>query len=135
MIPLYWSVAFVIGAAIPDFSGFVAVVAAACILPFTYVFPPLLHLSYNIRKNALLSDEGFDPGTGNIVLHDTGMKRLMRGFMAGNWYLNVWNIIYFLGSLATCGLGLWAAIENLIVIYAIPQLNAYGCTSPLDVSS
>lgn len=135
MIPVYWSVAFIIGAAIPDFSGFTAIVSAACILQFTYTFPPFLHLAYNIRRNALHSNEGFDPATGNVVLYDNGIKRLIRGFMAGNWYLNVWNIIYFLGSLVTAGLGLWAAVENLILIYAIPQLNAFGCTSPLDVSS
>lgn len=135
MIPVYWSVAFVIGAGIPDFSGFTAVVAAACILPFTYVFPPFLHLAYNIKKNALLPDEGFDPTTGNIVRQDAGMKRLMRGFMARNWYLNAWNVLYALGALATCGLGLWAAIENLILIYSVPEINAYGCKSPLDVSA
>lgn len=131
---MYWSVAFVIGAAIPDFSGFTAIVSAVCILQFTYTFPPFLHLLFNIKKNALRSGEGFDPATGNIVLHDTGVRRMRRGFMAGNWYLNVWNIIYFLGALATAGLGIWAAVKNLIVVYAIPELNALGCTSPLDVS-
>ena len=131
---MYWSVAFVIGAAIPDFSGFTAVVSAVCTLQFTYTFPPFLHLLFNIKKNALRSGEGFDPATGNIVLHDTGIRRMSRGFMAGNWYLNVWNIIYFLGALATAGLGIWAAVENLIVVYAIPELNAFGCKSPLDVS-
>lgn len=55
--------------------------------------------------------------------------------MAGNWYLNVWNVLYFLGALATAGLGIWAAVENLILIYAEPQLNAFGCHSPLDVAS
>ena len=82
----------------------------------------------------MLPGEGFDPATGEVTLTDSGMKRMMRGFMAKNWYLNVWNIIYCLGALATCALGMWAAIENLILIYAIPQLNAFGCTSPLDVS-
>lgn len=134
IIPVYWSIAYVIGAAIPDFSGFTAIVSAVCILQFTYTFPPILHLMYNIKKNALRSGEGFDPTTGNVVLYDTGVKRLMRGFMAGNWYLNVWNVIYFFGALATAGLGIWAAVKNLIVIYSIPQLNAYGCTSPLDVT-
>ena len=55
--------------------------------------------------------------------------------MAGDWYMNVWNVLYLGGALATCGLGTWAAVENLILIYALPQLNAYGCTSPLDVSA
>ena len=134
IIPIYWSVAFVIGAAIPAFSGFTAVVSAVCIVQFTYTFPPMLHLAFNIKKNALRSSEGFDPATGQVTLHDTGFKRVMRGFMAGNWYLNVWNVIYLLGALATAGLGIWAAVENMIVIYAEPQINAFGCTSPLDTT-
>ncbi|KAL9135490.1 MAG: hypothetical protein Q9175_003329 [Cornicularia normoerica] len=135
VIPIYWSIAFIIGAAIPDFSGFTAIVSAVCIVQFTYTFPPFLHLAFNIKKNALRDGEGFDPVTGQVSLQDRGVKRLMRGFMAGDWYLNVWNVIYFLGALATAGLGIWAAVENLILIYAQPQLNAFGCHSPLDVSA
>jgi len=26
-------------------------------------------------------------------------------------------------------------VENLILIYAVPELNAFGCTSPLDASA
>jgi len=135
IIPIYWSIAFIIGAAIPDFSGFTSIVSAVCILQFTYTFPPMLHLAFSIKKNALRADEGYDPDTGAIVLHDTGIKRMLRGFMAGRWYLNIWNVLYFFGALATAGLGIWAACENLILIYAVPQLNAYSCKSPLDVSA
>ncbi|MCJ1247132.1 hypothetical protein MMC30_004343 [Trapelia coarctata] len=135
IIPIYWSIAFVIGAAIPDFSGFTAIVSAVCILQFTYTFPPFLHLAYNIKKNALRSDEGFDPATGTVTRLDTGIRRMVRGFMARSWYLNVFNVIYFLGGLATAGLGIWAAVENLILIYSVPELNALSCHSPLDVST
>jgi hypothetical protein len=135
LIPVYWSIAFIIGAAIPDFAGFTSIVSATCILQFTYTFPPFLHLAYNIRKNAIRADEGFDASTGQVIRHDSGIKRFVRGFMARNWYLNAWNILYFLGSLATAGLGIWSAVENLILIYAVPELNAFGCTSPLDASA
>ena len=135
IIPIYWSIAFIIGAAIPDFAGFTSIVSATCILQFTYTFPPFLHVAYNVRKNAIQPDEGFDPSTGEVTVHDSGLKRYIRGFFAKDWYLNVWNVLYFLGSLATAGLGIWAAVENLIAIYAEPQLNAFGCTSPLDVSA
>lgn len=134
-IPIYWSIAFVIGAAIPDFSGFTAIVAAFCILHFTYTIPPFLHLAYNIKKGALRPTEGFDPATGVVIRQDGGIKRLAWGFMSGTWYLNVWNVIYLLGGLVTAGLGIWAAVENLILIYSIPQLNAFSCHSPLDVSA
>ena len=138
IVPIYWSICYVIGAAIPDFSGFTAIVAATCILQFTYTFPPLLHLCYNIKKNALQPGEGFDPITGVVIRHDSGMRRWTRGFLSGGIWgvgLNIWNIIFLGGSLATAGLGIWSAVENLILIYAVPQLNAFGCHSPLDASA
>ena len=83
----------------------------------------------------MMGEESFDPATGETKRIDNGIKRAFRGFMGRLWYLNAWNVIYFLGSLATAGLGIWAAVENLILIYAEPQLDAYGCHSPLDVSA
>ena len=135
LIPIYWSVAYIIGAAIPDFAGFTGIVAAACILQFTYSFPPLLHLGYNIQKYAMQSEPGFDPATGNITAQDSGVKRWIRGFFGPRWYLNIFNLLYFLAAMALCGLGIYASAENLILAYSIPQLNAFGCTSPLDVTA
>lgn len=132
MIPIYWSVAFVIAAGIPDFSGLTGVVAAICILQFTYTFPPLLSIAYMIKKNAMQAGEGFDPTTGQIVKHDSGMKRMMRGFFARRWYQNIFNIIYMLGALALAGLGAYGAIENLIAAFASGSVNSFVCHSPLD---
>jgi hypothetical protein len=89
LIPIYWSIAFVIGAAISDFFGFTAIVAAFCILHFTYTIPPFLHLAYKVKKGALRPTEGVDPATGVVARQDGGIKRLVRGFMSGRWYLNV----------------------------------------------
>lgn len=111
MIPVYWSIAFVIAAGIPAFSGLTGVVAAVCILQFTYTFPPLLSVAYYIKRNAMQEGEGFDPLTGQIVTHDSGMKRFFRGFMAGRWYMNIANIVYALGALTLAALGAYGAIE------------------------
>jgi len=46
-----------------------------------------------IKKNAMLPGEGFDPSTGKIVKQDGGIKRMVRGFMGGKWYMNVFNIL------------------------------------------
>lgn len=135
LVPVYWSIAFVIGAAIPDFAGFTSIIAAACILQFTYTIPPLLHLGFQMKRNATVNEDGFDPATGEVSVQDSGIKRWVRGFFGRRWYMNVFNLLYGLGALAMCGLGCWAAIENLILIYALPQLNAFGCHSPLDVSA
>ena len=85
-----------------------------------------------IQKNAIDSNEGFDPATGPTARRDSGVQRVMRGFFAKKWYINVLNVLYCLGALACAGLGMWASIKNLITIYAIPQLNAFTCTSPLN---
>ena len=135
LVPIYWSIAYVIGGAIPAFSGFVALVSAICIMQFTYSFPPLLYMGYMTQKNAVQAGEGFDPSSGKIIRHDSGIKRLMRGFFAEKWYFNVLALLYMLGALATAGLGIWAAIENMILIYAEPQLNAFVCKSPLDTAA
>lgn len=135
LVPLYWAIAYVIGAAIPDFAGFTGIVAASCILQFTYTFPPLLHIGFSIQRNAQQAESGFDPATGEVNANDSGLRRCIRGFLGRRWYLNIFNLLYFLGALATAGLGIWAAVKNLIYAYSIPELNAFGCTSPLDVSA
>jgi hypothetical protein len=135
LVPIYWSIAYAIGGAIPDFSGFVGFVSALCAMQFTYSFPPLLHVGLMVQRNAIRSDEDFDPAKGTLMRRDSGMKRIMRGFMAGKWYINVLNVLYCLGALVCAGLGLWASIENLILIYAVPQLNAFSCKSPLDAAA
>lgn len=135
IVPIYWSIAYVVGGATPAFSGFVAIVSAVCAMQFTYSFPPLLHIGYMIQKNAIKSGEGFDPTTGRVIRSDSGLKRWVRGFFAKRWYFNVLNLLYLLGALATAGLGIWAAVENMILIYSVPELNAFTCKSPLDASA
>jgi hypothetical protein len=134
IVPVYWSIAFIVAASIPDFFGLVAVVAAFCVVQFCYSFPPLLALGYFIKKNALRDGEGFDATTGAVTRHDTGIKRWMRGFFAGNWYMNVFNAIYLGGALATAGLGAYSAIESMITAFENPQVNAFTCNSPLNLN-
>ena len=137
IVPIYWSIAFIVAAAIPDFFGLVSVVAAFCIVQFCYSFPPWLAIGYYIKVNALRDGEGFDPTTGIVTKHDEGFARAMRGFMSGGWhkFLNMWNVIYMFGALITAGLGAYAAIQGLIDAFENPQLNAFSCTSPLDLSA
>lgn len=105
IVPIYWSLAFVIAAAIPDYFGFVSVIAAFCIVQFSYSFPPILHLAYTMQKNSLIEGEGFNRETGQAARKDSGVKRYIRGFMARRWYVNVWHVIHAGGALATAGLG------------------------------
>lgn len=132
LIPIYWAIAFVLAAGIPNFSGLTSVVAAFCILQFTYTFPPLLSIGFVIRKFSMQEGEGFDPATGTVVRRDGGVKRIMRGFMGGRWYLNMFNVVYVLGALCLAGLGAYSAIQVLRNAFKSSTTTAFTCHSPLD---
>ncbi|EXJ93619.1 hypothetical protein A1O1_02011 [Capronia coronata CBS 617.96] len=134
IVPIYWSVAFVIAAAIPDYFGFVSVIAAFCIVQFSYSFPPIIHLAYTMQKNSMGEGDGFNPATGQTIRSRHGLSRLVKGFFADRWYINVWHVIHAGGALATAGLGAYAAVEGMIDAFKNPQVNSFTCTSPLNLS-
>jgi hypothetical protein len=115
IVPVWWSIAFVIAAAIPDYFGFVSVISASMLLNLTYSMPPFFALGYDIQKNAMQTGEGFDPITGVVTRSDKGLRRLIRGYLSGGAFqigINIWHTIYFLASLSMCGLGMYAAIKG-----------------------
>ena len=118
IVPIWWSIAFIIAAAIPDYFGFVAIISSSTLLNLTYTLPPLFALGFDIQRNAVRAHqgEGFDPSTGQVTRNETTVQRWVRGFFSGGPFqvaINVWHIIYFLASLAMCGLGMYAAIEGM----------------------
>lgn len=135
IVPIYWSIAFILAAAIPDFAGLVSVVAAFAMMQFTYTFPAFLSLGFSIQRAALRDGEGFDPVTGRIIREDTGVRRWIRGFFTGNVLKNVWNVIYMLGALATAGLGAYAGIQGMIDAFQNTQVGSFTCQSPLNLNS
>jgi len=132
-VPVYWSLAFILAAAIPNFFGLTSLVSAICILQFTYTFPPMLFLGYKIKLGAVLPGEGFNPSTGYVTRHDGGLRRIMRGYFKGV-LMNTWHLIFFLGSVCTAALGAYSAIESLIDAFKNPQTTSFTCHSPLDSS-
>lgn len=117
VVPIWWIVAFVIAAAIPDYFGFVSVISASTLLNLTYTIPPFLALGYDIKRHAQREADGggYDPTTGAVIRRGTPLQRYVRGFLGGGALQvtkNVWHLIYFLASLAMCGLGMYAAIEG-----------------------
>lgn len=135
LIPVYWGIAFVVAAGIPNFSGLTSVVAAFCILQFTYTFPPLLATAYWIKRAALRDGEGFNPTTGETIRQDSGIKRLFRGFAnmeKKTLLMSMFNILYFFGALVLAGLGAYSAIEVLISAFKESRATSFVCKSPLD---
>ncbi|GAB7356348.1 hypothetical protein MBLNU459_g7138t1 [Dothideomycetes sp. NU459] len=132
-VPIYWTIAWILAAAIPNFSALSGLVAALCILQFTYTFPPLFMLGLKIKEDAIRPElgEGFDPATGQTVRHDSGMKRWVRGFFAGRWYIKLWNLVFFLGAFATCILGTYSSVESLIAAFAASRTTAFSCKGPI----
>ena len=131
-VPVYWILAFIIGAAIPQVALFSAFVAAFCILQFTYTFPPILMVGFKTQRDAMLPEEGLDPATGRVNRVDSGMKRWWRGYKK-ELIWNVWDTIFFLGSCVTAVLGIYAAIYGMHQAYITnPNVSAFSCNSPVN---
>ncbi|KAL0563041.1 hypothetical protein V5O48_019037 [Marasmius crinis-equi] len=113
LIPPLSIPAFIIASAIPQVQTISGLIAAICIMQFTYTFPPLFWLGYQIRIYAEgFGREGMDaaaaaePGEATDP-GDTyrSWSRWKRGIFGGNWMFNLFNLILFLGSAAMAGLG------------------------------
>lgn len=115
LVPIWWSVAFIIAASIPDYFGFVSIISASMLLNLTYTLPPFFALGYDIQRIAIQTEPSFDPATGQVTRTGGLFSRLIRGFFGGGLFqtaINMWHVIYFLASLSMCGLGMYAAIQG-----------------------
>ncbi|KAI1661849.1 transmembrane amino acid transporter protein-domain-containing protein [Daldinia decipiens] len=131
LIPLYWAIAFIIAATVPQFSYIVGLVGALFILSFTYTFPAWLAVGYWVKKDAMIEgEERFDPATGTYNYVDHGWKRWRRGFMRKPLF-NAFNIFYFLGALVTCALGCYSSIVSLRLAFQSNIATSLSCTPPL----
>jgi hypothetical protein len=121
IVPIWWAIAFVIAAAIPDYFGFVAIISSSMLLNLTYTLPPFFALGYDIQRNAI-QGSGFDPTTGQTLRSENTVKRWIRGFLSGGSIQvakNVWHVLYFLASLSMCGLGMYSAIVGEWLAFAL----------------
>ncbi|KAF8519394.1 amino acid transporter-like protein [Hysterangium stoloniferum] len=130
----YWAFAFVIASAIPQFSNISGIVAAVCILQFTYTFPPILYVGFAMQRDAIEGQPEYTPGADVATLRaDTwyDLSRWRRGF-ANLWWLNTFNFLIFLAALATAGLGSFSSIESIIEGFQkAGAATSFGCKSPV----
>jgi len=129
--PVYWAIAFVVAAAVPNLNGLVGFIGGIFSLNFTYSLPLIMYTGFAIQRDAALPGEGFDPVTGITTRFDSGLKRWARGYMKQP-ILNTFNIIYIAAALASSGMGTWSAIETLIAVFGPGGTTAtsFGCTNP-----
>ncbi|KAI1743939.1 transmembrane amino acid transporter protein-domain-containing protein [Xylaria scruposa] len=135
IVPIWWSIAFVIAAAIPAYIYFVSIISAGALLNLSYTIPPWLALGHDIKKVTMGT---FDPAVGRDGRGLVGINRYIRGFWSGGIFqvaINIWHLLLFLASLALSGLGLYASIEGFIEAFEIPQVNAFTCRSPLNLGT
>ncbi|KAI0469309.1 transmembrane amino acid transporter protein-domain-containing protein [Xylaria cf. heliscus] len=135
IVPVWWSIAFVIAAAIPAYIYFVSIISAAALLNLSYTIPAWIALGYDIRKSTMGT---FDPSVGRTGRGLVGFNRYIRGFWSGGILqvsINIWHVLYFLAALSLSGLGLYASIEGFIEAFEIPQINAFTCRSPLNIGT
>lgn len=131
MVPIYWSLGFVVCSAIPNITSFSGLIAAVCIMQFSYTFPPALMLGFLTQKDAMLPSETFDPATGHVERADYGWKRWARGMKVGI-PMKVWLLIFMLGSAATAVLGIYSSVLGLISAFTSnPNIVAFSCTAPI----
>ncbi|KAI3129358.1 transcriptional regulator family: Fungal Specific TF [Penicillium roqueforti] len=140
LVPIWWTIAFIIAAAVPDYFGFVSIISASMLLNLTFTIPPLFALAFDIQKNAIRPEigEGFNPTTGEVIRTESTTARWVRGFFSGGTFqvaTNVWHIVFCLASLSMCGLGMWAAIVGMVDAFQLPQLNSFSCVSPLNLNA
>ncbi|PYH81842.1 hypothetical protein BO82DRAFT_310027 [Aspergillus uvarum CBS 121591] len=129
LVPIYWCLAWVVAAAIPQISNLTSFVGALCILQFSYTFPPMLLVGFNVQKDAILPEETFDPHTGETKRVDSGWKRWVRGYRQ-QFARNTFDVLYSLAALGTAGLGLWASIVAMETDFKGTPLTPFTCTNP-----
>ncbi|KAF8852498.1 hypothetical protein BDZ45DRAFT_108747 [Acephala macrosclerotiorum] len=134
MVPIYWSLAFIIGSAVPQFTNVSSMVSATCIMQFTYTFPALLYFGIKVQEDAITPEEKFDPATGQVYRIDSwkDLSRWKRGIFSKRWYLKIFDFIFFLASLTTAALGMYASGTGLREDFASGHATSFSCTSPLE---
>lgn len=131
LIPVYWTIGFVLAAAIPQLASISGLVGAVFGLGFTYILPAWGALGYFIREDAIIRDsEVFDEASRTYSRVDQGWRRLARGFMKRPVF-HLWNLIYLLGTLAACGLGCYSSILQLMVAFESGVATSFSCSSPV----
>ncbi|KAI8626759.1 transmembrane amino acid transporter [Xylariaceae sp. FL1651] len=131
LVPIYWIVAFVVCASVPSFSFVTGLIGAVFIISFSYTFPALIAIAYTIKKDAITDGEAFVPEARSSNYAAGGSRRLFRGFKK-RLLFNVWNIVYCLGALATCALGIYSSLIALIEAFSGHSAAvSWGCTPPV----
>lgn len=134
LVPIYWSLAYIIAAAVPQFTNISSMVAAVCILQFTYTFPAILYWGLLVQEDAMLPEEAFNPATGVVNRVDSwrSLSRWKRGLFSRHWYHKIFVFLFFLASLATACLGMYASGTSIAADFKSGHMTSFSCHAPND---
>ncbi|KAL5514736.1 hypothetical protein ACEPAG_2052 [Sanghuangporus baumii] len=152
MVILYWSLAFIVGSAIPQVQTISGLVAAVCIMQFTYTFPPLFYALFHMQLDAARDDPGdswrsasrwrralfsssssfsSSPFSSSSPSSDTNVTKgtVPPGRMV---LYKLFNLVLFLGSLAMACLGMYGSGKAIQQTFASGgAATSFGCGSPV----
>ena len=120
MVLLYWALAFIVGAAIPQVQTISGLVAAVCIMQFTYTFPPALIFGFYFLK------DGRDPVSGALSWR--------AGFFGGSAprvLFKVFNFFLALAALSMAALGMYGSGTAIKLTFQSSQATSFGCSAPV----
>ncbi|KAH7925976.1 hypothetical protein BV22DRAFT_1033370 [Leucogyrophana mollusca] len=132
---IYWTLAFVIGSAIPQFSNITSLVGAVCIFQFSYTFPPFMFLGYCMQVDAVEGDREYDDNNPRGARVDSWRtwgrwKRALRK----RFLFNLWNFLLTLACLSAAILSAYASIKSIVTAFqgGGGDSTSFGCQSPVD---
>lgn len=122
-VVVFYALAYILASAIPQFSNVTGFFAAVLMVPFSYLFPPLLTLALRIRQDGhrkgFQTIQPLNPRWWNAVLWN-------------RWYFKAFDLIIVLGSLACMGMGAWSSITAMIQTFQEKGAStSFGCTPPV----
>jgi len=132
MVPVYWAIAFIISTAIPQVQTLQGLIGAAFLLQFSYTFPPLMQLGFDIMADAMKADPPYVPGRP-VQRIDTwkDASRWRRGIMTGRVWFKGMNFALFIASAATAVLGIYGAGVTIQVTFENGAATSFGCAAPV----
>ncbi|UZJ55734.1 hypothetical protein CBS101457_005054 [Exobasidium rhododendri] len=129
---VFWVLAFIVGAAIPQVQTISGLIAALCILQFTYTFPFLLKVALDVQLDAMKGDGSYSPGSGSVGRVDkwTNLSRWRRGLFTGNVAGKMAHLLLGLASLSMACLGLYGSGTAIAETFQSATATSFGCKSP-----
>jgi len=134
MVCFYWAAAFIVGSAVPQVNNISALIAAICILQFSYTFPPILRFGYDVITDAMSEDAVYVPGNGVSGRVDTWKdnSRWRRGLLTGRVWFKALNFFLFIVFVVVAGLGMWGSGVGIQQVFAASgSATSFGCTAPV----